>query len=262
MLHDLQSAMMREITGTDNLAAPGVIQTKKGINADDRLSIHRNHFRLSLKQALQDNFPVCAELVGEDFFNACMDVYVPAHPPSDPRLHLYGASLPDFFDSFPPVQQHVAWLGDVARVERAVAAVWHGDRLPGLDPADLGNVAEDEIGNLVFCRQASTALVHTQTAAISVWQMHRQPADQQQQIDVTAGPEHGLAWRIGQEVFVSHLPAAEWHFLAALQDGQSLGQAVEQATSLDADFSFAAALQGAFQRGDFYKTFLPDRTGN
>ncbi len=83
------------------------------------VSIHANNAMVAACDALASNFPVVRTMLGEDAFAILARRHVLAHPPTDPRLCLYGKNLPQ---SVTASSELVAWpwLPDMARLERLV----------------------------------------------------------------------------------------------------------------------------------------------
>jgi hypothetical protein len=119
--------------------APLGVVNPFGGPAGKRFDIYRNTVAVSLTEALETGFPTVRKLVGDDFFRAMAGVFLRAHPPSDPRLALYGSSFPGFLTRFDPVA-HLRYLPDVARLDLGLRQSYHAaDATPldtrGQDPA-------------------------------------------------------------------------------------------------------------------------------
>lgn len=98
-----------------------------GAGVGRRFAVYRNNVYHSLIRALADTYPVVERLVGAEFFRACGRAFLdgggfPRHAP----LHDFGEEFGAFLDGFAPASARLAWLGDVARVERAWLDAWNG----------------------------------------------------------------------------------------------------------------------------------------
>ena len=89
-----------------------------------RFNVYRNNVVVSLASALEAAYPAVREIVGHEFFRAMALVHARAHPPTDPRMILYGGAFPNFLETFEPAA-HLAYLPDVARLERARREAYH-----------------------------------------------------------------------------------------------------------------------------------------
>ena len=103
------------------------------LGAARRAAIYRNHFAISLGEALAATFPVLQRLVGEAYFAQAADRFVAAAPPTSPVLFEYGEAFPSYLagragaDAF-------AYLVDVGAFEWAIQAKRPGQRLLGAVP--------------------------------------------------------------------------------------------------------------------------------
>lgn len=114
-LLDLQQAMRTGIVGT----APGALAQAilaDGIAPERRIQVYRNHYYVTLIEALAATFPVTHRLVGERFFAAVARRFAAASPPAGPCLFEYGDGFPALLESLPEAKAH-PYLGDVARLE-------------------------------------------------------------------------------------------------------------------------------------------------
>src|SRR5262245_15669596 len=134
-LADLQTAIRDALLGGDPLAAASQVWGD-GLEPDARLRIYQHHVATTLTTALESIFPVVRRLVDARFFAYAADSYVRQHPPSQPCLVEYGASLPAFLAVFPPCQT-LAYLPDIARLEWAILVARQADDGEPLDMAQL-----------------------------------------------------------------------------------------------------------------------------
>ena len=68
----------------------GVAIGASGLAPEARLRVYRNHFRITLAEALGATFPATARLLGGDGFGGLARRFVGAHPPTRPCLAEYG----------------------------------------------------------------------------------------------------------------------------------------------------------------------------
>jgi hypothetical protein len=116
-LRELQAGFRAALLLDDEHAVADDI-VADGLAVSARLAIYRHHVLTSLTAALETTFPVVFQLVDRRFFDWLADRYIRAHPPIAPCLTEYGAGLPSFIDTFPPVRIfHVSatWGGSSGR---------------------------------------------------------------------------------------------------------------------------------------------------
>jgi Putative DNA-binding domain len=190
------------------------------------LTIHRNTATKAAADALGDNFPVVRALVGESPFAAAALAYVDARPPAEPRLCDYGAHFPDFLVAYPPFGE-VSYLPDCARVDRAVVeALFAADARPATGDDFGGGIDPD----LTLRLHPATRRVSCSAPAASIWRAHQPDPDTTLEV-IEWRAEVCLITRPANAVLVQALEPAAAAFLAAVEDGQNLGEAAEAASA-------------------------------
>lgn len=115
-----KAALLAQSPGVNALLRPSAV------SAAALVDIHRNHFFRSLTKSLEATFPAVVSLTDQRFFAYLAHEFIVAHPPTSPCLSDYGSALPGFIDAFPACAS-LSYLGDVARLEWAIHAVFHAD---------------------------------------------------------------------------------------------------------------------------------------
>lgn len=227
------------------------IGLRQGASAAQRFAVHRNNMMVALVDALSSAFPVTRELVGEAFFGGMARDYVRIDPPRSPIIAAYGAGFADFIAAYPSAAG-VAYLADVARLERMRGEAFHAADAEALDPSRWQAA-------LVDCEHLATLRVRLQPACrwlasrhpvLSIWRAHQlegaardtalAAADLGDREDVLVHRPH---WHVQQAA----LPAGGIACLEALRAGATLGDAMQRACTTSAaatpDQLFALLLQ-------------------
>jgi hypothetical protein len=217
--------------------------------APDRLrfAVYRNNVHVSLVEALAKAFPVTRRLVGEEFFRAMARAYVSERKPDSPILITYGWRFPDFVADFLPAAR-LAYLPDLARLERAWLQSYHAAEAEPLDAGEVLGQAPDVLLGLRFSAHPATRLVRSNHAIGSIWAAHQ--AETVKPVE-TARPEAVLLTRPHAEVRATVLPEADIHCAARLLDGTPLGEAAGEALAGNPDFDAGRALSGLLALGTF-----------
>jgi hypothetical protein len=226
---------------------PDGIINPNGIPATKRFDVYRNNVLVSLTEALSNRYPVIKKLVGDEFFQATAREFVILHPPRSPVMLHYGTSFPDFLDSFPPAAS-VPYLGDVARLENARRLAYHARDEQPLDPSRLEQVAPDDFDRLAFRMHPSLCLLESEYAILSIWQANSRD------MELGVAPDTSQSVMICRphlDVEVRALPKGACAFLAALQQGQTLGAAAQTGMLANPAFDLAETLTGALSAGIF-----------
>lgn len=204
-------------------ALPSGIVDPQGRPAPKRFSIYRNNMASSLTRALEAAFPTVRKLVGDDFFAAMAGLFLRAHPPQSRMLMLYGAALPGWLESFPPVA-HLAYLPDVARLDQAMRESYHAADSAPLAEADFQRLLAADIAGLRLRLAPSVRLVRSRWPVLSIWVANTEGGPQP-----TPGPEDVLILRPGFDPRPHRLPSGGGAFVQGLLQGQTLGQCLDRA---------------------------------
>jgi hypothetical protein len=216
-----------------------------GLNATG-LAVYRNNYRLGLIDTLKMIYPVCGQIVGEEFMTGLAREYSKQQASHSGNLHNYGAAFGDFLQEFPPAQD-LPYLPDVARLEWAVHRSYYAIDQPALAATALVDVLPDQFGQLRFSLSDSSRALSSPWPVVSIWQGH-QPG-QTLNVNLEAGGEQALVSRHAGKVRVQAQTAGMAALLLALQEGLLLEEAAGRALSAEADFDLQAGLAQLFADG-------------
>lgn len=233
----------------DQDVPPGLL-TWNGSHAGQRVGVYRNNVMVSLVDALTSTFSVTQQLVGETFFRAMARLYVRQHPPRTPVLCHYGADFADFVALFPPAAS-VPYLADVARLEFLRLQTLHAaDAQPmPIEEAQTWLDDAEQLAQLICTLAPGVQPFHSACAAISVWAAHQPYSGLSlEEVDVVQ-PESGLIFRSGWDVMVLQTGADTAQFVAHLQKGYPLGDALQAIANVYPAWSAVQALALLFRHG-------------
>ena len=213
-----------------------------------RFSVYRNNVVVGLIDALKLSFPAVTRIVGDEFMTAMTRIYVAHEPPSSPILLHYGEGLADFIEGFEPAST-VPYLADVARMERAWHEAYHARETATLDPSTLAGLAPHEFEHIIFTPHSSLRLVTSSYPALSIWQMNVGDAEPQP-IELTQS-EQAIFLRPHVDVEARAVSIGSFAFLQALVRGETVVQALRDATLHDELFDLGSHLAELFQMGAF-----------
>jgi hypothetical protein len=239
-LLEIQTVMRRSLLDNGDSAVVGVLADL--LEPPERLSIYRNTSHTALINALRLNFPAVQRLVGEDFFAAAADTFIAREPPQTAWLDLYGESFPQFLQSFEPATS-LAYLPDVARLERAVGRALHAVDAEPLEYSQLLDIEPSAHGRLCFTPHPSVSLVLSPYPVDAIWRAVLTRDDAAlAAIDLSIGAVWLLVERRVGEIEITRLGERRWKFTEALFTGHSLSAALAVADDLDAAAWLAAHL--------------------
>jgi hypothetical protein len=237
-----QRAFVRALLDPE-LPAPDGLTARHGLPPERRFAVYRNNLCVGLIDALAERFPVCLQLVGDEFFRAMAQRYVREFLPRTPMLFEYGDEFATFVASFAPARE-LPYLCDVARLEYAVGQAYHAENAT---PLAMDAVRALPLGRL----EEATATLHPSTHVIasnypvaSIWRRHMSDEDL-----APLALDHGeeaLVVRPELTVVVALLPAGGSAFVDALKAGRTFEQAVTTAIGVAENFDLTACLQALF----------------
>lgn len=214
---------------------PDGLVDPEGRAAGKRFDVYRNNVIVSLVAALRDGFPALNSLLGPEYFDALAGIYVRQHPPSDPRLMNYGASLPQFLSGFEPLA-HLPYLADVARLELAIRTSYHAADHTPVTPDQLAAIPPEALGNQCFGLAPSAVLIHSPYPIVGI---------RAKALGGNMGEARAHDVLVARAEFdpIPHILApGVLSFLTALSDGRALGDAAGLAAEAAPEFDLSAAL--------------------
>ncbi len=192
-------------------------------------------------------YPVIAQLIGTESFNALARDLWHSHPPRWGDLARWGDALPGFLASSEQLAD-VPYLADVAKVEWALH---HAAGAPDAEP-DLSSfvrLSTEDPEGLTLWLAPGTSLVTSAWPVVSLVTAHTagEPtlAEAGRRVRDRVG-ETAVVWRQGWRPCVAACPANAIGLLPALLRGAALTEALGQAP---ADFDFSDWLTQAVHSG-------------
>lgn len=202
--------------------------------------VYLNNVTHSLVSALAETFPVCEELVGNDFFRFAARTFLLEGLPSSPVLLEFGHHFPDFLARFEPAST-LPWLGDVARLEFCWLKSYHAEDRAGLPTTTLAALSPDLIGQSSLALDPSVYFLHSHYPVCEIWHAHQTPGADLARIDLSK-PECVLILRHREAVNVMSISPAMTAFLEALARGIPLIEANAAAHEAGVNFDLQNAL--------------------
>jgi len=216
-----------------------------GLAPDARLGVYRNTIHGTLTTALRLSYPAVYRLVGREFFEAAVRIFIEKEPPHEAYLDEYGAGFAEFLALFPPAAS-LTYLPAVAKLEWAVSRALHAPDVAALDFSRLLAIDPADQGRIVFVPHPSVALVRADCPVDEIWRAVLAGDDAAiAAIDLGSGPVWLLVQRLDTGVDVIRLSEGEWRFAAQLCAGRQLQAALDEAADIDRSAALAGHLAAA-----------------
>jgi hypothetical protein len=193
-----------------------------------------------LVDALREDYPRLAALLGAAAFADVAHAYLAEHPSTHPSLRWFGRHLADFLARAdgPGLPRFAA---DVARLEWARLAVFDAPDQNALELASLRSVAPDAWPNLRFRLGPAVEVIEASWPAHRIWERAgTAQAPEGFDLDET----YLRVWRQGDQVFQAAMDEAERAALAAVAAGETFAELCERVAAV-VGAEAAAATAGA-----------------
>jgi hypothetical protein len=205
------------------------------------IMIYRATMLANLIQTLRDIYPLIEKLVAEDFFRAAAKEYIELYPSLSGNLHDYGEYFSHFLADYPPVRK-LPYLAEIANFEWACHLLHFAGDATGLDVKMLGSVSPDQFRQLRFTLHPACRVMRFYYPVQRIVELCKGERDED--INLSAGGVFLLLMRRDCSINLVSLTEAEFTFLSALSRNETLGDALDQAMVVDAEFKLDVALPG------------------
>jgi hypothetical protein len=206
----------------ENISVYACILRARGLKA------YQSNGHALAQRALQAAYPVVAQLLGGESFNALARAYWHAEPPTCGDVAQWGADLPAFVRGSAQLQDE-PYLGDVAALEWALhRAASAADA--EVDAASFALLASHEPLALRLQLAPGCAVMSSAWPVASIWAAHTDQSvsfEELRQRLQSGTPEMVVVWRTATGSQVRQIPFAEYTLLSALVLGQSFGEALD-----------------------------------
>jgi hypothetical protein len=225
-----------------------------GSGTSAALRVHRNTVMKGLVDALIANYPTVAQLVGDEWFEACALEYICTHPARSPVLALYGEQFPAFLAAFAPAAE-LPYLADVARIDRMWIEAHTAADAIALTSSSLARLTPSALAEHRMAVHPAARFAWVSHSAATIW-IHHRTARAGEALTIADAEEGILLTRAVGKVEYALLDRAGLTFLERLRVGASLGAAATAALEIDAAADVASVLARSLAAGTF--THLPE----
>lgn len=236
---DLREIQLSVLNSLQTGVAPSFIHANAKLSADDQVAIYRDSITAAFDNTLETVFPVCRQLVGDDFFLAMGRRYQQQTCSCAPDINAFASGYPAFIREFSPAQS-LPYLADVAALEWAMQRINVGTDVEAqLDLNALTAVPEAHLHELRFHCRENLVLLQSAYPLDAIWQAHQQL--EVPSVDLASGPVQLVVWRRAFDLLITPVEADTWQFLQGCQQQLRLQQILEQ-TPIDLETVLAECI--------------------
>lgn len=211
---------------------------------EDRFKIYSNNVFSSLKNVLKEDFLLCRKILGEQKFNQASFEFVRNLPPESGCLLAYGQRFPRFLEVFFPA---LPYIKDIALLEWAKKEMYYKENSRPLDLQSISSIPKDKYEALTFKFPEATFFLESPFSLQELWNNSEKEKIRAPKV----GSSYCLIIRPRFKVQQDWFKAEEFHFLKALYEGETLGNAYEKATQINPQFNLSEVLGLALTREYF-----------
>ena len=229
-LQELFWASLADDPGTDDVGrlAPGlvlVIGPGTALAPADRLQIYTRMYFWRIRDALAEDYPQLAALLGADAFAALLREYLRRHPSGHPSLRHAGRRLPAFLAAHPAAGTP-PYAADLARLEWARVDAFDAPDAEPLGKSDLHAIPPDAWATVRLTPIPALAVVSCDWPVHDVW---ADPAGSRPE----PSPTTLRVWRQEHRVFHARVDSFEAAALGRLLAGEPFANVCDVFGSLE-----------------------------
>jgi hypothetical protein len=221
-LHEVQAWMAAAIVGGTPPALLPFIDTRRGVDVTERLAVYANGYPARIHEALREQFPALAHIVGESAFAQLVGRYIAAVPLRSYYLNDAGVGVPLFVGTDRLATQ-LPFLSDLALLESRVCRAFHAYDEAALDARSLADWTSEQWERAVVRFQPWVAVLMSDWPVREIWECRETPIELID-IDINDHPECVLVCRAAEVVVCEAVTRGEGEALAMLLAGQRLGE--------------------------------------
>lgn len=206
-------------------SAENMILPSPTLEPAERLQIYRNMYLLRMEEALEMDFPVVQQFVGERAFFRLVGEYVEVFPSRSWTLDHLGLHFSKFLGEHKTLE-HSGFLRDMARVEWALCDAFNSRNSNSIQMTDLANVDPSDFESLILKPIPALQVLtvdHNVNAYYKKWVLDEPTPEPVEE------PDWLLIWRDSIDFKRWRLSVSEagHHFLQLLLAQKTLGESLE-----------------------------------
>ncbi len=198
-------------------SARGRVLPSATLEPAERAAIYAGMYEVRLREALDVDYPLLSDFLGEELWTELTELYLEAHPSRSYTLNRLGDHLPEFIEEIDGLPDP-GFASALARYELSRTLVFDAAETPGLKPDELKDVPASD------WERVSLVPVEAFRLGTYAYPVHRYDAGQR------AAPGQQETWlviyRRNFRVLSLELTEPAFALLGALARGDTLGAAI------------------------------------
>lgn len=231
LLQNLQAEIAEHLLSMTN--------TMHELKPATNLSVYQNNIQQVLKNALSATYPLIVKLVGQDFFAQLAAQYIQAYPSRSANIHEYGEYLSYFLKAH-DISTQLDYLPEVASFEWTCHSLTFAAEHEPFNFEILARVAPEKYDDLHFKLHPASALMLCHYPLFDIIDLCLHKIEHIHKFEKKA--LYLCILRREHKISLIKLKLADYLFLSALNEGETLQQALAITTATDPLFKLDAKL--------------------
>lgn len=191
----------------------------------EKIAIYGTSMRENLIKKLRNTYPVCFQIVGDDFFRDMAEKYSKKKPSVSFDLGNYGADFAGFIAKFLPAQS-VPYLSDITKLEWLLHQLSRGKNTTVFDFSQLKTLSPAQQLQVVFELPPNSFLLKSLYPIKKIWEMHQPDYKDEFVVNFNAGVERLFLYNNGFTPRIEKISNQEWLLLKAIKQGKMVAELV------------------------------------
>ena len=194
------------------------------LSAKEHLQIYQNSIFGAKQKTLKDIYSVCFKLVGQEFFIAMINEYIPKNKSQSADLANYGAHFADFICTYQPAKC-LPYLADVARLEWAWHQLFYSPDPKGINFQELEKYYIASPEKIIFCLSPGSTIISSPYPIHQIWAANQDDNNNDQTIVLSENEMfYFFVWRNGLQMRIDLLNPDEWQILTWIKNKPSFNE--------------------------------------
>jgi hypothetical protein len=244
------SGVAEGLAAEKSLAPDGlaqVISSDERLSAEERVDIYANMYFYRILDVLKEDFPATLSVLGAERFHNLVTGYLIEYPPAHFSIAYAGKHLSDFIRDH-PLRDEFPFLGDLARLERALIEVFHASDAMSLDAEQMRALAPADWPSLKLALHPANQILKLEWNVATILDANERGEEFSLPAHVTIVM---LVWRSRNQVYYRAIDSMELQELQAIAKGVAFAEMCEMIASVldkDREGDPAAAINQRLER--------------
>lgn len=153
-----------------------LISSRDGFTPEKRMGVYRTTARSAHVSALMGSYPVCKEILGDDYFKHIAKLYFLQTPSNNADMNTYGDSFPGYIAQLCGLREELQdylYMADLARLEWEFQKIYFAADAAVFDVSKFQKKYQCHGEDAVLKLQPCVSIMSSSFRIYEIWNMHR-----------------------------------------------------------------------------------------